>query len=579
MIENTLRNLPSEDGLSSNFVNHILQDKNGIFWMSTSTGGICRYDGEAFTHFIQGQGISGGNFHSVMEDKSGTIWASIFGGELNKYDGKTVTEYNVNERAPGDHVAYSLKDRKGNLWIGSIQGGALNKYDGKVFTEFKYFRDPHGGVWTILQDSKGNIWFGGPKGLDKYDGVNFTHFGIAQGLAQGLNSDFIVSIVEDKDGNLWLGAGEGVVIKLDLSAAASGRYSFTNYKITPATRESWVYSAVSDKENNLWFSTTNAGAVKFDGKFFTRYTTAQGLSNISVNSIVKDKDGNMWFLTKNGLCKLLPPQTSTNDNTNPRHSQISLFTNYLFADGFFGAGSQFNTMTVDHNGNIWAGVHNRITVYHPEGDMPDTIPPHIELTGVSLFNEKMNWLDVQRKKDTPMVIGNGVRLHDIQFKELGKWYYIPQDLKLPYNNNHVTFQFLGITTKKREQVKYKYMLEGFDKKWSTLTSSTEAAYTNLPHGKYTFKVKAANSEGYWSDELNYSFAIFPPWWKTWWAYSLFGHYSIPCNLWTVRWRLQQKFRVQLEAFRKRQGCGGTTAAKRLKWKCRPSCTNEPAFYF
>ena len=91
-------------------------------------------------------------------------------------------------------------------------------------------------------------------------------------------------------------------------------------------------------------------------KFFTRYTTAQGLSNISVNSIVKDKDGNMWFLTKNGLCKLLPPQTSTKDNTNPRYSQISLFTNYLFADGFFGAGSQFNTMTVDHDGNIWAGV-------------------------------------------------------------------------------------------------------------------------------------------------------------------------------------------------------------------------------
>ena len=270
--------------------------------------------------------------------------------------------------------------------------------------------DPHGGVWTILQDSKGNIWFGGPKGLDKYDGVNFTHFGIAQGLTQGLNSEFIACIVEDKNGNLWLGTGEGIVIKLDLSAAASGRYSFTNYKITPGTGESWVYSAVSDKENNLWFSTTNAGAVKFDGKFFTRYTTAQGLSNISVNSIVKDKDGNMWFLTKNGLCKLLPPQTSTNDNTNPRHSQTSLFTNYLFADGFFGAGSQFNTMTVDHNGNIWAGVNNRITVYHPEGDMPDTIPPHIELTGVSLFNEKMNWLDVQKKKDTPMVIGNGVQV-------------------------------------------------------------------------------------------------------------------------------------------------------------------------
>ena len=351
-------------------------------------------------------------------------------------------------------------------------------------------------------------------------------------------------IVEDKNGNLWLGTGEGVVINLDLSAAESGRYSFTNYKIAPGTG-SWVYCATSDKENNLWFSTNNAGAVKFDGTNFTRYTTAQGLSNISVNSIAEDKKGNMWFLTKNGLCKMLPPQTPTTDKTNPRYSQTSLFTNYLFADGFFGAGSQFNTMIVDHNGNIWAGVNNRITVYHPEGDMPDTIPPHIELSGVSLFNEKMNWLDIQMKKDTPVMIGNGVRLHDIQFKELGKWSYIPQELKLPYNNNHVTFQFLGITTKKREQVKYKYMLEGFDEKWSSLTSRTEASYTNLPHGKFTFKVKAANSEGYWSDELHYSFAIFPPWWKTWWAYSLFGITAFLAIYGLIRWRLKQKFELQL----------------------------------
>ena len=529
-----------EQGLSSNYLNHVLQDKNGIFWMSTSAGGICRCDGDAFTHLIQGQGVSNGNFHSIKEDKSGTIWISIFVGGLNKYDGNTITEYNVDQGLAGDHVGYSLKDSKGNLWIGSIQPGGLNKYDGKVFTEFKYFRDR--GVYTILQDSRGYIWFGGPKGLDKYDGVNFTHFGVAQGL----KSENISTIIEDNNGNLWLGTDEGVVIKFDLSAAGLGRYSFTNYKITPGRTQSWVYSATLDHENNLWFSTTNDGAVKFDRRSFIRYTTAQGLSNMSVNSILEDKGGNMWFLTNNGLCKLLSPKTSTTDKMNPKYSPTSLFTNYTFADGFFGAGSQFNSMTVDHNGNIWAGVNNRITVYHPEGDMPDTIPPHIELTGLSLFNQQMNWLDVQKKKDTPVVIGNGVRLHNIQFTELSKWYYLPQDPKLPYDNNHITFQFLGITTKKREQVKYKYMLEGFDKNWSALTSRTEASYTNLPHGNFIFKVKAANSEGYWSNELKYPFTIFPPWWKTWWAYSLFGISAFLVIYGVIRWRLQQKFKLQLE---------------------------------
>jgi len=536
-----------EHGLNSNYVGQLLQDKRGIFWMSTSTGGICRFDGETFTHFIQGHSFSNGNFHNIMADEDGVIWASIFGGQLNKYGGTTVTEYKLGKQSIGDsigdHVACSLKDRKGNLWIGRVQGGALNKYDGKVFTEFKYFRERDGGVYAIFQDSGGNIWFGGPKGLDKYDGVNFTHFGVAQGLKQGYKSQMIDCITGDEQGNLWLGTDDGIVVKLDLSAAASGRYSFTNYKIAPD--QSFLYNATVDKENNVWFSCGNAGAVKFDRKSFTRYTMAQGLSDNSVNSIVEDRNGNMWFLTKNGLCKMLKSQPGTDHEPYSRYSQTSLFTNYKFSDGFYGAGSQFNTMTVDREGNIWAGVNGRVTLYHPRGDMPDTIPPHIEITGVSLFNQGMNWLDVQKKKGTPIVIGNGVRLHDIKFNELGKWYYLPQELKLPYDDNHITFQFLGITTKKKEQVRYKYMLDGFDEKWSSLTSQTSATYTNLPHGKFTFRVKAANSEGYWSDELKYTFRIFPPWWKTWWAYSLFGITAFLSIYGVIRWRLQQKFQLQL----------------------------------
>jgi signal transduction histidine kinase len=83
-----------------------------------------------------------------------------------------------------------------------------------------------------------------------------------------------------------------------------------------------------------------------------------------------------------------------------------------------------------------------------------------------------------------------------------------------------------------------------DDNWSGITSSTEASYGNLPFGKYTFKVKAMNSEGYWSNELNYSFIITPPWWKTIWfrlaevVFILLLFYSI------YRYRLNQILRLQ-----------------------------------
>ena len=119
-------------------------------------------------------------------------------------------------------------------------------------------------------------------------------------------------------------------------------------------------------------------------------------------------------------------------------------------------------------------------------------------------------------------MSNGVAIQDFKFSGLSKWYYIPQQLELAYNNNYLTFQFIGITTKRPNNIKYQYLLEGLDKNWSSITDRPEASYSDLPNGKYTFKVKAVNSEGYWSNEFAYSFTILPPWWKTWWAYAFYA---------------------------------------------------------
>ncbi len=68
---------------------------------------------------------------------------------------------------------------------------------------------------------------------------------------------------------------------------------------------------------------------------------------------------------------------------------------------------------------------------------------------------------------------------------------------------------------------YQFKLEGIDENWSGITSKNSAPYGNLPSGTYTFKVKAMNSDGYWSKPIEYIFTIRPPWWRTWWAYAIY----------------------------------------------------------
>ena len=251
----------------------------------------------------------------------------------------------------------------------------------------------------MMKDSRGNIWIGTPKGLYKFDGKNFTHFGTAQGLSW----ESIISICEDRNGNLWLGTElDGVINKLDLSAEGTGRYSFTHYDIKQGSSLPFVYSIIEDKTGKLWIGTSNGGVIKFDGKSFTRYTTAQGLSNNSVNSIGEDKTGTLWFLTENGLCRMPPPENNEVEKSKHGHIQNYLFKTYLHADGFFGVGSHYNSMIIGRNGNIWAGASNWLTCYHPEGDIPDTIPPQIKLSGISLFNENINWFNLEKKKDTTL---------------------------------------------------------------------------------------------------------------------------------------------------------------------------------
>jgi len=256
---------------------------------------------------------------------------------------------------------------------------------------------------------------------------------------------------------------------------------------------------------------------------FSTYGKLQGLKHDKIRCMLQDKRGNLWFGTRFGISLLREKKLKeiyNNTINNSISEQDICFKNFTYADGFLGIGVNIGkTLLEDNNGNIWIAANDRVMLYHHTArDIQEVNGPVIEINGLSLFNEKINWSLLEGQQDSTLILGNGMKMKNYRFSTVTPWDNIPEKLSLAYDNNYLSFHFTGVTLNQAQKVKYRYILEGNDNNWSALTARNEAAYGNLEPGRYRFRVKAMNSEGYWSQESSYDFEIRPPWWKTWWAY-------------------------------------------------------------
>lgn len=551
-----------QEGLNDNEVTCILEDRSGNLWFGTHSG-VCKYGGNSFTHYTEKDGLRLDRVTSIIEDKYKNLWFGMKDGGVCKYNasgnaGKYFTHFTTREGLIDNSVWIIMEDRNGNLWFGTYGGVCKYNVSADAGKSFTHFTEKNGltnnDVKSILEDKWGNIWFGtaGGGGLCKYDGKNFTQFGPNQGLS--INN--VMSIEEDKSGNLWFSGYLGGVTKYDPSAGVVGGQNppyearFTHFTVKEGLPHNDVRIILEDKIGNLWFSTIGGGVSKYEPPMpgrtasFTHYTENEGLSNNVVGSMMEDRSGNLWFGTNSGLNKLEKEKHAINT-----YEYGSLFKTYSYEDGFSGIGVNYgNTICEAKDGTIWIGSNDRLTAYRPDEDTPDTVAPNIRITGLEIFNKNIAWQSIIKNMDTTIILGNGVQVHDFRFDSLSRWYSVPEHLSLNYNNNYLTFHFVGITLKYPKKVKYQHKLEGLDPNWSPLTARSEAPYGNLTPGKYTFKVKAMNDDGYWSKELDYTFTIRPPWWLTWWfriltAVVLLSSIAAIMYLW-FQFKFRQKLKVE-----------------------------------
>ena len=510
------------NSLSNDFVLNIIEDNQGNIWVGTVGGGLSHFNinNEPFTHYShQTNGLnslSHNNVFSILEDSQGDLWVGTQFGGLNYFNSKNkqFTHYrhqanNVNSLSH-DIVSSVIESRHGNIWIGTNKG--INHFNtkNKQFTHYLHQDNNPNSlssdvVLSMIEDSHGNLWVGTYSGINHFNTQTkqFTHYSHQDNNRNSLSSDSVFNMIEDSQGNLWFGTSKG------LNHFNTQTKQFTHYSHQRNDSNSLssdnVSSLTEDSLGNIWVG-TYSGLNMFNTRLkkFKIYTKAHGLPDNVIYSIEEDKEGYIWVSTNQGLSRVDP--------------KAETFKNYNVNDGLqsneFNLGASFKSKT----GELFFGGINGLNRFLPGNSKGDIQPPKVVITNMLLMN-----------KSVP-IASPAEQTTDSQITEKNTGFSLAQtihktkSITLTHRDNIITFEFSALHFRNTKKNKFAYKLVGWDKDWvHTDYKNRRATYTNLPHGDYTFRVKASNSDSYWNEEgASLKITLLPPPWKTWWAYTLYG---------------------------------------------------------
>jgi signal transduction histidine kinase/ligand-binding sensor domain-containing protein/DNA-binding response OmpR family regulator len=474
---------------SSKYIWSIYKDRTGIVWVGSLYLGLYKWakNKSDFKHFsYDPDNISSGSFFSVVEDAGRIIWFGTRAGlhSFNRRSGE-FRKYNFDIAGKDEDnlVACIYLDKSGIIWFG-IDDKGLIRFEPKKNKYINYQNDPnnpesisHNTIRYILPEGEDILWIatrgGGINKFNKKTGKFFRYLPEPSN-PKSVDDGMVECILRDREGKLWIGTqGYDGLKMFDESENTFKSFSFIG-------GESIVPSFYEDRSGNFWVGTENHGILLFDQEK-EKYAYNIELPNNLVRSTLEDNYGNLWIGTDYGLAKL-----------DPKTRKIK---NHITAFDYMGNKYTTKSASKTSAGEMLFGTGDGFILFQPDSIKDDPFPPQVIISNVSLFNRPGEKLE-----------------YEGLISQLEK-------LELSHHENDLRFDYVGLHYADPSRNIYKYMLDGFDKDWVDAGTQRNATYTNLGPGNYTFKVKAANYDGVWSqEEATIKIIISNPWWSTGWAY-------------------------------------------------------------
>ena len=449
---------------------------------------------------------------SVSLDHDNRLWITTLRDGLWVYDlkGKQLRNIDVSYLIPDNSVGYIrcskvFCDSAGEFWVLFLDKYMVFRcrFDGNRFHPVDSFSCPI--VSSIEEDSQGNIWVGGLGAqVMKYDKATRQVKTIPFGQSEKLT--LVNDIAMSEQGWIIAATSVELIARINIFTEELDPMDLTEEEREACFHRSTLRTTclLKDSAGDLWVGGT-ANGLLHHGQKTGATGPVPGAPCLDICSIEEDRQGNIWVSTMNGLGKY--------DRT------VGKFVNYFEEDGI--GGNQFSdraSCVLPDGTLVFGGTH-----------------------GLTWFNP----LDVPQKRSVPLVFED-LKIHNHLVQPSPDGPIAAElrenpDIVLESDQNTFSISFSALDYSEHERTHYFYMMDGFDRDWVDAGNNHEAYYSNLPAGKYRFRVRITNNNQSINEvEKALSVRVLRPWYGSWWAWILYalGAMVILGSLWILIRRIR-----------------------------------------
>jgi ligand-binding sensor domain-containing protein/DNA-binding CsgD family transcriptional regulator len=527
----------------------------GKFVAATPSEGCLVIDlkGKLIQKITRKEGLQNNSVLSVFLDKDGNLWTGLNNG-ISFIAFNSAFKY-ITPNKDNEVSGFSARIFNDHLYIGSSDGTYFvplppgNK-------DLSFLK----GNFRLIENSNGQVWRLDEVNQQLLMAHNSGCFHIRNNIAEKFSTDagwlFIPTNPVPPSANILTGTYAG----LKKIRYENGR--FTDGGNLPGVYESLRFLTI-DNEDGIWASHPYRGIYRIIlNKDTTAYTATlltqkEGLPSSLENHVFKIKN-RIVFGTVNGVYEY--------------DENLQKFIPSPFLTPVLGT-TAVRYMNEDNDGNIWFCSGKKLglidysnsdasgspaIIYFPEingqilSGFENVFPYNRE--NIFIASEKgiihLNYEKYKTKKlRLNLILGTVKVTGNSDSTIFGGYYSTTQNRRkpatLPSSFDSYHFEFSSPAYGLEKNIEYSYLLEGLEKRWSNWTSKSEKDFTNLPFGKYSFRVKARDNLGNESGEVEYSFVILPPWYKTTWAYILYFLMTLSLMYGIMLWQKKKLLRQQL----------------------------------
>ncbi|KAA5536711.1 hypothetical protein F0919_03305 [Taibaiella lutea] len=498
-----LETIDERKGLSNNHVRKIFKDRSGNFWFGTSGGGISNFGGQMFAHFDRQSGFPDNFVYAVFQRNDGETWLGVGNNKgLVRMTSDSIAVFNASNGFINTKVK-SIKPYNSALLIGT-EGEGLYIFQDSVFRFVAELGRQF--IKDIEVTAAGDIWLAtAGNGIYrlKPQNNNLTDFDIRQFVDHIINPRVQYLNTQLPGKVFYCTENQGVGL-IENERESAFRLNTSTGILSNLTR-----SIVISNDGIAWIATSDKGISAYDLRKnkLVEFDNSQ-LPSLNIYILQVDKSGNLILGTEKGLEHVF---------LDKQHNIIRL-KHYGKGEGFLGIETCLNAVCANADGSYWIGTIDGLTLYNPSKGSTNNAAPLLSLSDIKLFYNP---------------------IENTSFKNLLKSFSAKDTLTLPYNQNHLTFDFMGVNIGNGDGVMYKWKLENFDADWSPVSAQHSVTYSNLPPGEYDLLINASNEDGIWNAKpFQYHIIIKKPFWQEWWFIIIVSLLGVFIAYRIVHWRIK-----------------------------------------